>query len=92
MSSIERLTITVPTEMAATLKAAVAGGEYASTSEVVREALLVWTRKRDLETRDLAALREAIRVGDESGPSIPADEIYAELREIIAASRAADPA
>ena len=87
MAAIERLTITVPAELAAGVRAIVAGGEYASTSEVVREALRDWTRLRDSERRALDALREAIRIGDESGPSIPADEVYAELRRIIEARR-----
>lgn len=38
MADIERLTITLPAEMAAAVKVAVEGGDYASTSEVVREA------------------------------------------------------
>ena len=88
MSAIERMTITIPTEMAATLRQTVAGGEYASTSEVVREALREWTRHRDAERRDLETLREAIRVGDESGPSIPAEEVFAELRKMIALASA----
>ncbi len=86
--SIERMTITLPAEMAATLRQTVAGGEYASTSEVVREALREWARNRDAERRDLQALREAIRTGDESGPSIPAGEVFAELRALIAERRA----
>jgi antitoxin ParD1/3/4 len=80
MSAIERMTITMPAEMAATLRQTVAGGEYASTSEVVREALREWTRARDIERRDLEALREAIQAGLNSGPGIPAEEVFAELR------------
>ncbi len=89
MSTIERMTITVPAEMAAVLRQTVAGGEYASTSEVVREALRDWTRRRDAERRDLEALRDAIRAGLESGPGIPAEDVYAELRAIVAERRAA---
>ncbi len=88
MSAIERMTITRPAEMAATVRQTVAGGEYASTSEVVREALREWTRNRDTERRDLEILREAIRAGDESGPSIPAEEVFAELRQMIVDRRA----
>ncbi len=45
-----------------------------------------WTNpfKRDAERREREALREAVRVGDESGPSIPAAQVFAEMREIIA--------
>jgi len=80
MSSVERLTITLPTEMATTVRDAVAGGEYASTSEVIREALRDWVRAHDTERRDLEALREAIRAGVESGPAIPGEEVFAALR------------
>ena len=88
MSMIERMTITVPSEMAAILRQSVDGGEYASTSEVVREALREWMRRRDTDRRDLDALREAIRLGDESGSSIPAETVFAELRDVIARRRA----
>jgi antitoxin ParD1/3/4 len=89
MSTIERLTITVPAEMAASVRQAVEAGGYASTSEVVREALRDWTRHHDTERRELEALREAIRVGFDSGPGIPAEDVYAELRAVIAERRAA---
>ena len=87
MSNIERMTVTMPAEMAATLRQTVAGGEYASTSEVVREALREWVRSRDQDQRDLQMLRQAIREGDESGDGIPAAEVFTELRKIIADRR-----
>jgi antitoxin ParD1/3/4 len=89
MPSIERISVTLPAEMAAALRSTVEGGQYASTSEIVREALREWARARDREQRDLEALREAIRLGDESGPGIPADEVFAGLRRMIADRRAA---
>lgn len=88
MSAIERLTITMRAEMAVALRQTVSGGEYASTSKVVREALREWTRHRDAGRRDLETLREAIRAGDKSGPGIPAGEVFAELRQMIADRRA----
>ena len=88
MSAIERLTITVPAEMAATVRLAVDAGDYASTSEVVREALRDWVRQHDAERRELETLREAIRVGLASGPGIPADEVYAGLHALIGERRA----
>ena len=85
MPTVERMTITMPAEMAEILRQTVAGGEYASTSEVVREALRDWSRNRDAERRDLEALRDAIRAGLDSGPGIPADRVFAELRARYAA-------
>jgi antitoxin ParD1/3/4 len=63
MSSIERLTVTMPADMAAAIKTAVAGGDYASTSEVVREALRDWKAKRALQLQELVALRADINQG-----------------------------
>ncbi|WP_237072755.1 type II toxin-antitoxin system ParD family antitoxin [Pseudaestuariivita rosea] len=80
MPSVERMTITMPSDMAETLRQTVAGGEYASTSEVVREALRDWTRSRDAELQDLEALRDAIKAGLDSGPGRPADQVFTELR------------
>ncbi|MBM4128252.1 MAG: ribbon-helix-helix protein, CopG family [Nitrospira sp.] len=57
MASIERMTITMPTDMAAVIKAAVDGGDYASTSEVVREALREWKLRRVVQSQKLAALK-----------------------------------
>ena len=80
MSAIERMTITVPAEMAAAVKAAVAGGDYASTSEVIRDALREWVKVHDAERRELEALRLLIRQGLDSGESLPADDVFAQLR------------
>jgi len=52
MPDIERLTITLPTDMAAVIKSAVANGEYASTSEVIREAVRDWKMKRAIRVQD----------------------------------------
>ncbi len=84
-ATAERMTITMPAEMAETLRQTVAGGEYASTSEVVREALRDWARARDAERRELEELRSAIRAGLNSGPGIPAEDVFAELRARYAA-------
>ena len=84
-TTAERMTITMPAEMAETLRQTVETGEYASTSEVVREALRDWTRARDAERRELDELRAAIRAGLDSGPGIPAEEVFAELRARYAA-------
>lgn len=63
MAGIERLTITLPSEMAALVKSAVDGGDYASTSEVVREALRDWQIKAEIRRRKLDALRRDIDEG-----------------------------
>lgn len=62
-TTLERLTVTMPTEMAAAIKQAVDDGEYASTSEVVREALREWKTRRQLMLNELASLKADIDQG-----------------------------
>ena len=89
MSSIERLTITMPSELAAVVKDAIAGGDYASTSEVVREALRDWKTKRALQLQELAALKADIDKGlaDVAAGRVTdfdADKIVARGRKLLA--------
>ena len=63
MAEIERMTITLPSDMAAVVRSAVEGGDYASSSEVVREALRDWKAKRALQLQELASLKADIDRG-----------------------------
>jgi antitoxin ParD1/3/4 len=63
MAGIERLTVTLPSDMAAVVKGAVEGGDYASSSEVVREALRDWKMKRALQLKEMEALQSDIDKG-----------------------------
>ena len=63
MPTIERMTITLPSDMAALVKNAVTGGDYASSSEVVREALRDWKMKRALQLQELTAIKRDIDKG-----------------------------
>ena len=63
MAGIERMTITLPSEMAAVVRAAVEGGDYASGSEIVREALRDWKLKRAVQLQELSALKMDIDRG-----------------------------
>lgn len=54
MPTIEKLSIALPSEMAAIVRQAVDVGEYSSNSEVVRDALRDWTHKRRLREQGLA--------------------------------------
>jgi len=63
MPDIERLTITLPTDMAAVIKSAVANGDYASTSEVIREAVRDWKMKRAVRVQEFASLKAEIDKG-----------------------------
>ncbi len=63
MSTIERITITLTAEMAQAVRTAVHDGEYASSSEIIREALRDWRHKRALQERELKELRTKVQQG-----------------------------
>jgi antitoxin ParD1/3/4 len=58
MPTVEKLSIALPTEMAAIIRRAVEAGEYSSNSEVIRDALRDWTHKRNLREQGLSDLRK----------------------------------
>ena len=68
MPTIEKLSIALPSEMAALVRRAVDVGEYSSNSEVIRDALRDWTHKRNLREQGLSHLRKLWQeaVSDES--------------------------
>jgi antitoxin ParD1/3/4 len=85
--TVEKISIALPPEMATLLREAVVSGEYSSASEVVREALRAWTRKRKLEALELNELRRLVRQGMESGPGIDAGSAFSRLRSKYAPVR-----
>lgn len=62
--STERMTITLTSEMASAVRTAIQGGEYASSSELIREALRDWSHKRALQAQELEELRAKVHRGD----------------------------
>ncbi len=82
MANVEKVSVALTSEMAAIVRKAVETGEYASSSEVIREALREWNRKRLLREKELEEIRRLWNEGLESGPGQFADieEIKAEAR------------
>lgn len=69
MSSVEKITIDLTPEMAGFIRNSVEAGEYASTSEAVREAVREWKERRDLLGYTVEELRGLAAEGLESGES-----------------------
>jgi antitoxin ParD1/3/4 len=84
MSKLERITVTMPEEMAAKMRAAVETGNYATTSEVVREALRDWAAEQERRAMALAELRAEVAKGL-AGPFYDGPTVMAELRAKFAA-------
>ncbi len=80
MPAVEKISIALPREMAAKVRKVVETGEYASSSEVVRDALHEWMLKRDLRQHGLDELRNLWRQArEDKSPGGPVDEILDRL-------------
>ena len=69
MPNVEKVSIALTPEMAAVVRQAVESGDYASNSEIVREALRDWKLKRALQQQEVEDLRRLWQEGLHSGPS-----------------------
>ena len=80
MSTVEKISIALPPEMVAVVRSAVETGEYASISEVVRDALRDWTQKRRLRQQGIEELRQVWQqaIKDQT-PGVPADDVLNRL-------------
>ncbi len=80
MSTVEKISIALPPEMVAVVRSAVETGEYASSSEVVRDALRDWTQKRRLRQQGIEELRQVWQqaIKDQT-PGVPADDVLNRL-------------
>jgi antitoxin ParD1/3/4 len=78
MPDIQKISIALTGEQVEALKAAVNSGAYATTSEVVREAIRDWQHKQQLRPDEIKILRRLWDEGKASGPPVPLD--FDELR------------
>ncbi len=83
MAKLERITVTMPEEMAAKMRAAVEAGEYATTSEIVREALRDWSDYQERRQAALEKLRGLIREGEES-ESLDGETVLKDFQDYVA--------
>lgn len=78
---IEKISVALPRQMVAEVKGAVEAGEYASSSEVIREALRDWTLKRSVQKRGVEHLRQLWDEGmQDASPGLPVDDMLERLK------------
>jgi antitoxin ParD1/3/4 len=88
---IRKISVALTGEQLAALRAAVETGEYATTSEIIREAIRDWQFKRELRQEDIKRLRHLWDEGKASGPAEPLDfeELRREARKRLADAKKA---
>jgi antitoxin ParD1/3/4 len=73
MTAVKKLSIALTPEFAADIRKAIATGEYASTSEVIRDAMRTWKQVRQSRAVAVGELRRLWQEGLDSGESAPLD-------------------
>ncbi len=77
----ERITITLPPDMLASIKKKVDSGFYSSTSELIREAMRLWQQKEDERQARLDLIRERLERSAKSGSPVPLDNAFRKIEE-----------
>ena len=79
-TTVEKISIALPPEMATLVRQAVETGEYASSSEVIRDALRDWNHKRRLREQGVDELRQVWQQArDDPRPAVAAEEVLDRL-------------
>ena len=79
MPNVEKISIALPPEMVAVVRRGETG-EYASSSEVVRDALRDWTQKRSLRQQGIDELRQVWRQAlEDKTPGVPVNDVLVRL-------------
>ena len=73
MAGVAKISVALTPELREIVQDAVAGGDYASTSEVIREALRDWKEHRERKRSAITELRRLWDEGIASGPARPLD-------------------
>jgi antitoxin ParD1/3/4 len=85
MSKVEKISVALTPEMAQMVKANVSSGDYASSSELIREALREWRQKREVQVQAREELGKLWDVGLASGTPIDGPSairgLHAKLKE-----------
>lgn len=80
MGQVDKRSITLSPELAQVVDDVVAAGEYASASEVIRDALRQWKDRRDLLGYTVEELRKLVQEGIDSGPALDGPLVIERVR------------
>lgn len=85
MQPAEKISITMTPDQLRAVRESVEAGEYASTSEVLRDAVRLWQRQRQEDAERLNVIRSRIRRSlDDPRPDLTGEEVQANLDALFA--------
>jgi len=79
MSNVQKISVALTHQQIADVRAAIESGEYATPSEIIREAVRDWQLKREMRQEDIKRLRRLWDEGKASGDGGPVD--FEQLRQ-----------
>lgn len=90
MPDVREVSVALTGEQLAAMSDAVKAGEYATTNEIVQEAVELWQSRRELQRADIQRLGHAWDAGKASGPATPLnfDSLRQEARQRLNDTRA----
>jgi len=78
----ERITITLPPDMLASIKQRVSSGSYGSTSELIRDAMRLWQKKEEEHDARISLIRNRLNQSIRSGKPVPLDAAFGTIEEL----------
>lgn len=88
MSHAEKIGVAMTVEQLGAIRASVEAGEYASTSEALRDAVRLWQAQRVEDAERIALIRARIRRSiDDPRPSLTDAEVDERLERLFADAR-----
>lgn len=79
MSVIEKISVSIPADLMGDVRAAIADGDYETTSEVMREALRDWKLKREVAALGIDELRRLWNEADDNLTPRDGEAVFARL-------------
>lgn len=86
MPNVQKISVALTQEMAATMREVVEAGEYASASEVMREALRDWNHRRRQRREAIDRIGRLWDEGISSGPAVSGDDAFERIERNLAQS------
>ena len=80
MANVEKISVALTPEMAIMLKEAVGSGAYASSSELMREALREWRERREYRAKASEQLGQLWDIGVASGEAVQGPKAMANIQ------------
>jgi antitoxin ParD1/3/4 len=91
MATTEKLSITLPPEMVNAIKARVDAGAYASTSEVLREAMRLWLRQEEEHEEQMVSIRARVQESlDDKRPNLTSGQMRDRMHALYARHQASE--